>query len=131
MKSIIKKLLTPRKIEYLLINKNWIILETSFGIKRLADNPQEAVPGKDVRLSFPEIIGIENILAEVLAEKQENFQLKGIARSQDKNSPLYIDVDIIADRDEKTQENNLMLLVEDVTEKMVTPLKLFLSKILT
>jgi len=120
VKSIIKKLLAPRKIEYLVINKDWIILETSFGIQRLTDNPQEAVPGQDVRLSFPEIIGIENILAEVLAEKQENFQIKGIARSSDKNSPLYIDVYIIADREEKTQENNLMLLVEDSTEKMMT-----------
>ena len=88
MKSIIKKLLAPRKIEYLVINKDWIILEISFGIQRLTDNPQEAVPGQDVRLSFPELIGVENILAEVLAEKQESFQIKGIARSQDKNSPL-------------------------------------------
>lgn len=120
MKSIITKLLAPRKIEYLALDKDWIVLEKSFGIQRLADNPQEAVPGKDVRLSFPELIGIENILAEILAEKQENFQIKGIARSQDKNSPLYIDLYIIADRDEKTKENNLMLLVEDVTEKMVT-----------
>jgi PAS domain S-box-containing protein len=120
VKSIIKKLLAPRQIEYLLINKDWIVLEISFGIQRLADNPQEAAPGKDVRLSFPELIGIENILAEVLAEKQENFHIKGIARSPDKNYPLYIDVYIIADKDEKNLENNLMLLVEDVTEKMVT-----------
>ncbi len=120
MKSIIKKLLSPRQIEYLVINQDWIILEISVGVQRLADNPTEAKVGQDVRQSFPELIGLENILMEVLAEKQENFQLKGIARSRDQNSPLYIDLYVIADRDEQRKENNLMLLVEDATEKMVT-----------
>lgn len=120
MKSIIKKLLAPRKIEYLVIDKDWIVLEISVGVQRLADNPEEAVPGKDVRKSFPELIGLENIFREVLEERQENFQLKGIARDRDKKSPLYIDLYLIAARDEKNTENNLMLLVEDATENMVT-----------
>lgn len=120
MKSIIKRLLTPRQIEYLVINKDWIILETSVGVQRLADNPEEAVPGKDVRKSFPELIGLENIFIEVLEERQENFQLKGVGRDRAQNSLLYIDLYVIADGDEKTTENNLMLLVEDATEKMVT-----------
>ncbi|MDY6804093.1 MAG: ATP-binding protein [Cyanobacteriota bacterium] len=120
MKSIIKKLLAPRQIEYLVIDKDWIVLEISVGLKRLADNPEEAILGKDVRKSFPELIGLENIFTEVLEERQENFQLKGIARSRSQNSPLYIDLYLIAEKDEKATENNLMLLVEDATEKMVT-----------
>lgn len=120
MKSIIKKLLAPRQIEYLVIDKNSIVLEISAGVKRLADNPEETVVGKDVRKSFPELIGLENIFTEVLEERQESFQLKGIARSRDKNSPLYIDLYIIAEKEEKATENHLMLLVEDATEKMVT-----------
>lgn len=120
MKSIIKKLLAPRQIEYLTMNQDWLVLETSYGVQRLADRPREALPGKDVRLSFPELIGLEDILISVLEQEQDNFQLKGVARCVDKESPLYIDLYVISDREETTKEKNLMLLVEDVTEKMVT-----------
>ena len=112
MNILLEKLFAPRHLEYLLINKNLIIVQTSDTVKRLADRPNEVKLGNDVRLSFPELIGIEALLAAIYQKQQDSFEIKGIARSL-KPNPLYIDLCI------SNFENHLILLVEDVTEKMV------------
>ena len=112
MSILLEKLFAPRHLEYLLINKNLIIVQTSNTVKRLADRPHEVKLGNDVRLSFPELIGIESLLAAIYQRQQDSFELKGIARFLEPN-PLYINLSIC------NFENYLILLVEDVTEKMV------------
>ena len=112
MSILIEKLFTTHHLEYLLINKNLIIIQTSATAKRLADRPHEVKVGNDVRLSFPELIGIEALLETIYQRQQDSFEIKGIARSLNPH-PLYIDLCI------SNFENYLILLIEDVTEKMV------------
>jgi two-component system sensor histidine kinase VicK len=128
MKPLLKKLLAPPRIEYLTLNQDLIILDTSFGVGRFADSeagrdsvllPSEVRAGSDVRAGFPELIGVEEILRAVLEGRRANFELKGIARFSDPSSPLYIDLYATADRDEETPEPKLVVFFEDVTEMMV------------
>ncbi len=80
MNPLLRKLLAPRH-EYLTLDRNFLILETSFGVKRFADCPDELSPGKDIRLFFPEMIGLEETLIDILEGRQISFELKGVARS--------------------------------------------------
>lgn len=123
MNPLLNKLLglisPPRRMEYMAVDEEFKILEASWDVERFADCPDRVMKGKDVRLGFPEFIGIEDILIAVLKGEQNSFDLRGVARFLDQNSPLYIDIFIVADKDEKNLQNRLIILLEDVTEKML------------
>ncbi len=119
MDSLLKKLLVSRSIEYLALDRDLVILGTSEGVQRFADDPNEVIPGNDVSTAFPELIGAEEELIAVLQGQQICFELKGIYRSVDNNSTLYLDLYAVEYPDEQSSSNKLLLLFEDVTEKMV------------
>lgn len=123
MSLLLNKLLAIRKIEYLVADQDFKILETSLAVQRFADSPHEVVKGRDIRLSFPELIGVENILLEIIQDQQESFELKGLGRSC-QGIPSYIDVLVISSPDEKNSNNRLIIFFEDVTERMVLEQKL-------
>lgn len=116
--QIFNKCSAPQHLEYLEINQDFNILDTSEGVQQFADCPDEVIEGKDVRLGFPELIGLENILIDILQGEQDHFELKGIARFSE-HSPLYINLYVIGDENEQPFEKRLIILFEDVTEKMV------------
>ncbi|HEY9669565.1 MAG TPA: PAS domain S-box protein, partial [Coleofasciculaceae cyanobacterium] len=121
MSSILNKLLSilaPRRKEYLIVDQNFNILEASLGIKRFADSPEECVKGNDVRQCFPELYGLEEICWDIFQERQACFEIPGIARSSSQGT-LYIDLYLIKDQDDETSEDRLILLFEDVTERMI------------
>ncbi|MEG4326769.1 PAS domain-containing sensor histidine kinase, partial [Microcoleus sp. herbarium5] len=66
MNTLLKKLLGPRQTQYFVVNHHFIIQATSAEVQHYADTPGEAIPGVDARLSFPELIGIENILMSII-----------------------------------------------------------------
>lgn len=119
MNTILKKLLGPRRMEYLTMDRDLIVLETSTDVQRFADRPEEVIPGNDARAGFPELIGVEDILAEVLQGTKAGLEFKGIARSSARESPLYIDLYISEFQNEETLEHQLIIFFEDVTEMMV------------
>jgi hypothetical protein len=127
MSSILKKLLSLRKMAYLMLDGNFNILEASTGVQRFADRPNEILKGKDVRLGFPELIGLEDILIAILQGRQNSFELKGIGRFSPQNAPLYIDILVINSQDEEDIERKLIIFFEDVTEKMIQEQKLVQS----
>jgi PAS domain S-box-containing protein len=118
MNSLIKKLITSR-YEYLVLDKNLIILEASSGSRGFADCPSQVRHKNDARLAFPELVGLEATLLEVIASQIETFELKGITRSEIPESPLYIDLYISGYFDTEAGESRLIIVFEDVTEKMV------------
>ena len=119
MNILLQKLLNPQQTEYFIINENFIIQETSAEVQRFTDIPSDAIPGADARISFPELIGSENILMSIIRGKRSSFELKGIARFTDNNYPLYFNILAIEHEDEQDKSSQLLILVEDVTEKMV------------
>ncbi|NJR50466.1 MAG: response regulator [Leptolyngbyaceae cyanobacterium CSU_1_3] len=114
----LNRFLTLRHTEYLIIDRNLKILEASAGASRFADRSQSINPGKDIRDSFPELFGLEEILAEVLAKQHQHFEVKGIARSSADASPIYVDLHVIEYQQDESLTDKLIILLEDATERM-------------
>ncbi|MEH1941895.1 MAG: adenylate/guanylate cyclase domain-containing protein [Nostoc sp.] len=112
---ILNKPSFSRKFEYLKLDDNFCILDTSEQVQQFAERPEEVIRGKDIRLGFPEFIGLENILKAVLQGEHELFELQSIGRGSEHKKHLYIDIYIIS----KQYENKLIILIEDVTDRLV------------
>jgi diguanylate cyclase (GGDEF)-like protein/PAS domain S-box-containing protein len=113
--NILDKLLSLRRIEYLAVDRELKIQETSLNLQDFADISDGVEKGKDVRDSFPELIGIEEILDDILEEKQPNFQLKSITRVLNDGSFLYLDLYVFGCKD-KLKPERLIIFCEDVTD---------------
>jgi hypothetical protein len=124
MKHLIKQRIQPRHLEYLEVNESLQILDISIGVKSFADDPGEVKIGNDIRLGFPELFGFEEVLQQVMEDTQDNFDLKGIARFDEPQEPIYIDLYAIAYPDDDLPINRLIILVEDTTERMLMAQKL-------
>ena len=122
MNPTLKKLLSflaPRRREYLAVDENFNILEASLGVERFADCPDEVMKGKDVRIGFPELIGLEDMFIAILQGQEFSYELKGIGRFSEQSEPLYFDIYVIDNPDNKKYNKSLIIFLEDVTEKMV------------
>lgn len=118
MSILLNRLLAPRH-EHLILNQDFLIIEASFGIHRFAAYPENLTKGNDIRASFPEFIGIEWILVDILEGQQQNFELKGVARSSDPTSPLYFDLYVSKCSERENYQSRLVVGFEDSTERMV------------
>ncbi|WP_449420426.1 adenylate/guanylate cyclase domain-containing protein [Phormidium nigroviride] len=116
MKSILKKLLAPHHLEYLAVDRELTIVETSSNVQRFAESGN-ITSGNDVRTGFPELIGTEEILADILSGNLPSFELKAITRVLDNNSILYFDLYIVQYQEEKNFDI-LIIFFEDVTDRM-------------
>ena len=119
MNSLFTNILSLRRIEYLIVNEHWKIIELSPKIHLLANNSDEVRIGKDIRIGFPELIGVEVIASDIVAGKQNSFELKGAIRTQKALNPIYIDICIANNIKDNQISNELLIVFEDVTEKMV------------
>lgn len=114
---LLNKLLSLRRIEYLAVDRQLKIQETSLKIKEFAERPEQVETGKDARDCFPELIGMESIINEIFEEKRQNFNLKSITRVLNDGSHLYLDLYIFSDREQPNGER-LIIFCEDVTDSM-------------
>ncbi|HEY9599682.1 MAG TPA: PAS domain-containing sensor histidine kinase [Cyanophyceae cyanobacterium] len=125
--------LTPQTIlapchQYLIIDCNLIVLKSSWNAAQFADSPDDFNVGEDVRLSFPELVGIEPILMDILEGRQKSFELKGIARSyfsgetnnfSNVAASIYFDLHVANYYEKGSSEPQLIVILEDATERMV------------
>ncbi|MEH2285836.1 MAG: ATP-binding protein [Nostoc sp.] len=125
MNSFLTNLLSVCGVEYLIIDENFKILEMSLELNHFADIHNEAKLGQDIRIVFPELEGLEDIFDAILQGEQDNFELKGIMRSQHPASPSYIDIRIINNLQKDHYSNQLTIVIEDATERMVLEQSLF------
>ncbi|MBD2663200.1 signal transduction histidine-protein kinase [Richelia sinica FACHB-800] len=122
MNPLLANLVSANCFEYLIFNQDYQILEASSGVHEFVDNSESINLGDDIRLPFPELVGIEEILVEILQGEQKNFNLKGVKRCLDEDSPLYMDLYIIknvqVDSSHHTTSEFIMIVVNS-TERMV------------
>lgn len=114
---LLYKLLSLRRLEYLAVDRQLNIQEISLKVQEFAEVPAAVKKGKDVRESFPELIGMEEILNDILEERQPNFQLKSIMRVLNNGAFLYLDLYIFGDREYQNYER-IIIVYEDVTDSM-------------
>lgn len=115
--TLLYKLLSLRRLEYLVVDRELKIQEISLNVQYFADIPEEVGKGKDVRDSFPELIGLEGILEDILEEREQDFQLKSITRLLKNGSFLYLNLYILGFTETANTEK-LMVLCEDVTDSI-------------
>ena len=120
LEKIFNKHNAPRKFESLELDSNFSILHISKQVQRFAYYPLEVVLQKDVRLGFPEFVGLEDVMTSILEGEQELFELEGIYRFNQDRGDFYIDIYIIGEH----LENRLIVLIEDVTHRMLLEQKL-------
>jgi PAS domain S-box-containing protein len=125
MNSLITNLLSICCIEYLIIDESLKILQMSSGVNRFAEIPDQVKQDQDVRIVFPELEGLEDIFSAIQQGEQNNFELKGIIRSQNIDSLLYIDITITKNIQEDYVSNQLIIIMKDTTERMVLQQSLF------
>ncbi|MBE9127311.1 MULTISPECIES: winged helix-turn-helix domain-containing protein [unclassified Coleofasciculus] len=78
--SVIQCLFRGRAIEYAAINDKLFIEYVSPGLSNYCDYPELLKLGVNVKDPFPEFIGLEEILKDILNHGQDYFEIKGIAR---------------------------------------------------
>ena len=113
------KLLALHSIEYLIVDINLMILEVSPGVRNFSDYPFDVAKNRDITLAFPELIGIESILIEIIEGSRKSFEIQGIAKGHNPLRPDYINIYAIADRQEECSNQQLLILFEDSSEKMI------------
>ncbi|MGK7951767.1 MAG: ATP-binding protein [Xenococcaceae cyanobacterium] len=96
----------------MILNKDLTIAQVSVLADKYAEFPEQLRVGEDVRLSFPEFVGLEDTLSNLLSLDRSNFLLKGITRHSAEDNLLYFDIDI------QKIEDRLIVFFEDVTELM-------------
>lgn len=121
---LLKKFLAARCIEYLSLDRNLLIIEASQGVQRFADCPNTVIKGNDVRLGFPELIGAENCLIDIIEGRQSSFEIKGISRFINNESHLYFDLHTLDDKESGNFSDRLIVFLEEVTNKQVAQQKL-------
>jgi PAS domain S-box-containing protein len=109
MNSVFKHLLDRRQIEYVVLSPDLTILEQSAGSSRFGELPLKITIGQKIQSGFPELVGAESILAEILEGRQSQFEIKSILRPEQN---LYFDLCIT-----KYTEQQFVLALEDVTER--------------
>ena len=112
-----KKILDPRIGEYLLVNRDSIVVESSAGVQRFADCPDIRV-GQNVCIGFPELIGLEDIFIDILEDGQPSFDIKAITRIVENGDRLYFDLHIVSYQQEEDSLPLLMVFFKDVTDRM-------------
>ncbi|MCJ8280504.1 MAG: PAS domain S-box protein, partial [Rivularia sp. ALOHA_DT_140] len=120
LEKIFNKHNAPRKFESLELDSDFSILRISKQVQRFGYYPQEVSLRRDIRLGFPEFVGLEDVMTSVLEGKQELFELEGIHRFNEEKGDFYIDIYIIGE----PVENRLIILIEDVTDRILLEQKL-------
>ncbi|MBE9185022.1 diguanylate cyclase [Microcoleus sp. LEGE 07076] len=115
IKNLLDKLLSLRRIEFVAVDRELKIQETSLNVQEFADIPNEIEKGKDVRDSFPELIGIEELLDDIIEQRQPSFQLNSVTRVLTDGSYLYLDLYIFGQK-EQLKPERLIIFCENVTD---------------
>lgn len=119
MNSLFLKMLQARGSEYLTLDRRGTIISASPGATRFSDNPEQIIVGTDVTVSFPELLGLEDILESIWVGGMEDFSLTAIARILPGQQPIYFDIHIFTDPENNGETNRLICLLEDATERRV------------
>lgn len=116
MNLFLKKLLKPYNLDYIIVNQDFLVLEASSSTRQFTDSGWEISLYQDIRLYFPELIGLEDKFKAIWQGRQDSFELKGILKLNPENQQIYVDLYLVSYEQEIS--NKILIIIEDVTEKM-------------
>ncbi|MCW6034873.1 PAS domain S-box protein [Spirulina subsalsa FACHB-351] len=123
---------TPNPVihqDYVIVNSNFTIKEFSENVARFSDGKYTLKKGEDLRKFFPEFIGSEDSLIQIIKGKKKSFELLGLGRfDQPENpqheNPLYFDIHVMKYPESIAGKRCLIILLNNATERMVFQQKL-------
>lgn len=115
MNTSLKALLTPRYPDYIRIDATLRILEASYGVGRFSQSPESLQSGVDVRHSFPELVGLEDIVLEISQGVRSSFEVKAIHCENESNQCQYFDLHLIGDLG--NLPDAILIIIIDATER--------------
>lgn len=120
--SVMTGLIQAKAIEYVVLNKEFIIEYISPSLPAYCDYPEVLQVGIKAEDAFPEFVGFENIFKKVMNQEYENFAVKCIARAANPNRPEYINFYLVLDASknlDRRESNLLFIFFEDASETMI------------
>jgi PAS domain S-box-containing protein len=117
--KLLKKLLTASERSFIMIDRQFMITDISYGAERFSEYPYESLLDKDIRNAFPETIGLEETFNNIWLNQLTSFELKGVCRSASPKKPLYFNFYIIGTNELEEEDKNIMICIEDATEMMM------------
>jgi PAS domain S-box-containing protein len=117
--QLLKKLLTASERSFIMVDRQFMITDTSFGAERFSEYPYEPLINKDIRNAFPETIGLEESFNTIWLNQATSLSIKGICRSTNPNKPLYFDFYVIGTNELEEIDKNIIICIEDVTDMMI------------
>lgn len=117
--KILKKLLTASERSFVMIDRQFMITDTSYGVERFSEFPNESLLSKDIRHVFPETVGLEEIFHNIWLNQATSFEIKGICRSSHNGKKhVYFDFYIIGTNELEETDKSIIICIEDVTDIM-------------
>ena len=117
--QLLKKLLTASERSFIMVDRQLLITDTSFGAERFSEYPYESLLNKDIRNAFPEIIGLEESFNNIWLNQLTSLEIKGVCRSLNPQEPLYFNFYIIGTNELEEEDNNIIICIEDATDVMI------------
>jgi PAS domain S-box-containing protein len=117
--KLLKKLLTASERSFIMIDRQFLITDSSYGAERFSEYPYESLLDKDIRNAFPETIGLEETFNNIWLNQLTSFELKGVCRSVNPQKVLYFNFYIIGTDELEEEDKNIMICIEDATEMMM------------
>jgi diguanylate cyclase (GGDEF)-like protein/PAS domain S-box-containing protein len=101
-------------LEYVTCDANFAITGYSGGAFRVLAAPP---PVQDIRDCIPELVGLEETIAEIWQQARPSFELKGIQRAEGRFIDLMLVCETLGTTTAETA-GNLLVLIRDVSERM-------------
>ncbi|NUN64174.1 response regulator [Pseudanabaena biceps] len=117
--KLLKKLLTGSERSFILVDRDFIIIDASYGVEIFSETPLESILQKDIRDVFPEIVGLEETFNTILLNQITSFEIKGVCRSNALEKTIYSNLYFIGTNEVEEEDKGIVICIEDVTEMMV------------
>lgn len=115
---LLNDLLVLHQIDYMIIEKDWIITQMSGSVEQFAERDYPPELGKDCRLSFPELATIDPQSIETIYGRPEGLKLKAVSRFHN-NTIRYFDLCVTTTKESISSNSSLILSFKDVTEHVL------------
>jgi transcriptional regulator with PAS, ATPase and Fis domain len=113
MNSTTKRLMAYKNLGRILFNSDFSIVETDRIAKSILKGTTQPFPGSNLLEVFPELIGNEELIQEVLAGKVVDLRLDHVNRKDAEEKLVFLNFFVLAEK----QSGRGLMVIEDVTQQ--------------
>jgi signal transduction histidine kinase len=122
--SMTEQILQDRRIAYLVTNRDLIVVKLGGATRILPDGPSACV-GHTLLELMPELIGSEQMLADILAGELSRYELPFVNRETADGDIVYLTMVDLPHRNANGQIVGINHIVQDITEIVVVDQQFF------